>query len=125
MQLPLEQLCVNAPGLQLRLVAVRESQSLSAIVIAAWQLGLAFATKVVEEELAVRALRPTQWSGCPKCGSRLHSKGMRSRQIQTLVGRVHWQRRVGRCPQGCKRTQVAPLDVALGVSAFIFHSSGK
>jgi hypothetical protein len=68
MQLPLEQLCVNDPGLQLRLVAVRESQSLSAIVIAAWQLGLAFATKVVEEELAVRALRPTQWSGCPKYG---------------------------------------------------------
>ena len=43
---------------------------------------------------------------------------MRSRQLQTLVGVVHWQRRVGRCPQGCKVPQVAPLDKALGVSAY-------
>ena len=41
---------------------------------------------------------------------------MRSRQLQTLVGVVHWQRRVGRCPNGCKGTQVALLDDALGLS---------
>ena len=40
---------------------------------------------------------------------------MRPRQIQTLVGVVHWQRRVGRCPLGCRESQVIPLDNALGI----------
>lgn len=44
--------------------------------------------------------------------------GMRPRQIQTLVGVVYWKRRVGRCPQDCQGTQVAPLDAALGISAY-------
>ncbi|MBI3914648.1 MAG: ISKra4 family transposase, partial [Chloroflexi bacterium] len=32
----------------------------------------------------------------------------------TLIGVLHWKRRVGRCPHGCKIGQVAPLDTALG-----------
>lgn len=79
---------------------------------------VAIAARVVEQELATRAQRPTQWPACSKCGTRLHSKGQRPRQIQTLVGVVHWQRRVGRSPQGCKGTQVAPLDETLGVGSY-------
>ena len=33
------------------------------------------------------------------------------------VGVVHWQRRVGRCPKGCRGSQVVPLDIALGVKS--------
>ncbi len=46
------------------------------------------------------------------------SIGQRPRQIQTRVGVVSWKRRVGRCPQGCHCSQVAPLNEALGVSAY-------
>lgn len=72
----------------------------------------------MEQQLAERAQNTHQWSNCPVCGTRLRSKGMRPRQIQTLVGVVHWQRRVGRCPHGCKGTQVAPLDAALNITAY-------
>ena len=40
----LEQLCVNEPMLQLQLEAVKESETLIAMVWAAWVLGLAMAT---------------------------------------------------------------------------------
>jgi hypothetical protein len=33
----------------------------------------------------------------------------------SLCGLIQWQRRIGRCPQGCAIPQVAPLDDALGV----------
>src|SRR5919199_4139121 len=35
--------------------------------------------------------------------------------MTSLFGPNQWQRRVGRCPQGCATPQVAPLDEALGV----------
>jgi hypothetical protein len=35
--------------------------------------------------------------------------------MTSLFGLIQWQRRVGRCPQGCALPQVAPLDEALGV----------
>lgn len=40
---------------------------------------------------------------------------MAARQITRVLGTIRWQRRVGRCPQGCPIPQVAPLDEALGV----------
>jgi hypothetical protein len=45
----------------------------------------------------------------------LESKGFVGRCLVGLIGVVHWKRRVGRCPQGCKIGQVAPLDQALGL----------
>lgn len=112
----LEQLCLNDSRWLPNLEALKKSESLTAMVWAAWLLGMSLATFFVEQELAVRAVLPTKWPTCPKCPRRLRSKGRRSRQIQTLVGRVHWKRRVGRCPNGCKGTQAAPLDEALGIS---------
>ena len=111
----LKQLCINDSRWLPNLEALKKSESLTAMVWAAWLLGMSLATFFVEQELAVRAVLPSKWPTCPKCHCRLRSKGRRSRQIQTLVGRVHWKRRVGRCPTGCKGSQLAPLDVALGV----------
>src|SRR5262249_56557206 len=45
----------------------------------------------------------------------LRSKGFAPRQIMSVLGPIQWQRRVGRCPQGCAIPQVAPLDEVLGV----------
>ncbi len=111
----LEQFNLNAPKWQQHLCLIKESSSLESMVWASWVLALALAKQLVEQELTRRAQLPTAWTRCSHCGTRLRSKGMRSRQIQTLVGMVHWQRRVGRCPKGCKGTQVIPLDIALGV----------
>jgi len=55
------------------------------------------------------------WPRCPQCGACVRSKGFVGRQVISLVGPIRWQRRVGRCPQGCETPQVAPLDDALGV----------
>lgn len=66
------------------------------MIWASWLLGIAIAKQLIEQELERRAQLPTSWTKCPHCDTRLHSKGMRTRKIQTLVGVVHWQRRVGR-----------------------------
>ncbi len=103
-----------------------ESQSLVAMVWTAWALGLANclqqrfapAHRFLEQELAARASLPTQWPKCPKCHCRLRSKGMLPRQIKTLVGQVHFSRRVGRCRNGCKGVLVAPLDQVLGLDSY-------
>jgi hypothetical protein len=43
---------------------------------------------------------------------------MLPRQIQTLVGLVHFDRRVGRCRNGCKEVMIAPLDQELGLAPY-------
>ena len=88
------------------------------MVWASWLLGLAIAKQLIEQELTRRAQLPTSWAECPHCGTRLHSKGMRTRKIQTLVGIVHWQRRVGRCPNNCQGSQAIPLDIELGIKSY-------
>ena len=86
------------------------------MVWAAWLFGLALANRLLSQELARRASIPTHWPQCPQCHCRLRSKGMLPRQIQTLVGLVHFDRRVGRCRNRCKGVMVVPLDQALGLS---------
>ncbi len=121
-----EKLNLNDPSWQKYFSQITESSSLESIVWASWLLGLANclqqrfapAKQLIEQELSRRAQLPTSWTNCPHCGTRLHSKGMRDRQIQTLVGIVHWQRRVGRCPNGCKGSQVIPLDIALEIRSY-------
>ncbi len=88
------------------------------MVWAAWVCGLAIANLLLSQELVRRASAPTHWSNCPKCHSRLRSKGMSPRQIQTLVGLVHFERRVGRCRNGCKGVQIVPLDQELGLNPY-------
>ena len=108
-------ICQIDPSLQELMEAIENSSTLALLILSTWRLARVLAVKIVEESLIERAQRPTQWSDCPKCGKRLHSKGFVHRQITSMIGVVHWKRRVGRCPNGCKIGQVAPLDKALGL----------
>ena len=104
------------PALQELVVDVEQAPSLTRMILAAGQLARWLVILLVQEVLAQRAQQPTAWPTCPRCGTRLRSKGFLPRQLTTLLGIVRWERRVGRCPQGCKIGQVAPLDEALGLT---------
>ena len=83
------------------------------LILAAWQLALRLAVWFTEETLRKRAQQPTDWSNCPRCEQKLHSKGFAKRQLTTLIGVIRFSRRVGRCPARCRIGQVAPLDTEL------------
>ena len=104
-------LCSYDPRFQEPLSRLRHATSLTSMVIAAWALVRILAIFLLEEVLAERTQQKQNWPACPVCGQRLHSKGFRKRELCTLFGVVHWRRRVGRCPKGCKGVEVAPLDI--------------
>lgn len=95
--------------------AVEEAQTLTELLLAAWSLACLVALHVVEAVLAERARRPTSWPLGPTCGKRRRSKGFVKREVMSRLGLIQWQRRVGRCPQGCDIGHGAPLDAALGL----------
>lgn len=97
---------------------LQTSLTLASLVLAAWQLGLWFARKLVEQQLQERAQAPQAWSHCATCGSRLESKGFVPRRMLTLVGWVEWRRRVGRCPNRCAGSHATPFDAVLGIIAY-------
>jgi hypothetical protein len=103
------------PCVQRLLCTVEEAHTLTALILAAWSLARVLAIHLVESVLAERAQHPTLWPRCPQCGACLRSKGFVKRQVLSLVGPLRWQRRVGRCPQGCETPQVAPFDAELGL----------
>jgi hypothetical protein len=106
------------PSVQRLLRALEDADSLTALILAAWQVARVLAVYMVEAVLAERARWPTAWPPCPACGTSVRSKGFAPRQITSLFGPIRWQRRVGRCPHGCDIPQVAPLDEALGVQPY-------
>ena len=79
---------------------------------------MACALAIVEQQLLERSQLPTLWSHCSVCRTSLVSKGFVKRRILTLVGRVEWKRRVGRCPHRCLGSQQTPLDDALKIHAY-------
>ena len=103
------------PCVQRLLCTLEEAHALPELVLVAWSLARVLARHLVEAVLADRACRPTLWPRCPQCGASMRSKGFVKRQVISLLGPLRWQRRVGRCPQGCETPQVAPLDDELGV----------
>ena len=90
-------------------------QTLVSMVFCIWGELRLIGVWMLEEELQRRALEPEQWPNCEHCGKKLHSKGLRARQILTLFGLVTWKRRIGRCPDGCKGSHIAPMDKRLGI----------
>jgi hypothetical protein len=108
-------ICHDDPSVQRLLRMMEDAHSLTALILAAWQVARVLAVRLVEDVLAERARQPTAWPACPACGAAVRSKGMAARQMMSLVGPVRWQRRVGRCSQGCTIPQVAPFDEMLGV----------
>jgi hypothetical protein len=79
---------LEQPEQQARLSALSTATTLPEMVMVALQLGLMVACWGLETELTRRAQAPQAWMSCLHCGSRLHSKGFQSRQMQTLVGRL-------------------------------------
>lgn len=94
---------------------LQSASQLSLIVLVAWQMGQWLAHRIVEEHLQHQAFEPTEWPNCRACGHRLESKGFVGRRLLTLVGPVSWRRRIGRCPQRCRGSSIAPLDTKLGL----------
>ncbi len=95
---------------------VENAPTLSLMLLAAWHLAYALVVQLVESELRERARQKTVWENCPRCGRQLESKGFEARQITSLLGVIHWRRRVGRCPKRCRIGQIAPLDKELGLT---------
>ncbi|ABW32724.1 hypothetical protein [Acaryochloris marina] len=69
--------------------ALKEATSLSQMVYIVLHMGLFLARWLLEDELSRRAKTVFEWPRCPTCGTRLHSKGWESRQMQTLVGNIY------------------------------------
>ena len=103
------------PSVQRLLHMMDTTCSLTALILAAWQVARVLALQVVEAILAARAREPTVWPPCPACGTLLQSKGFAPRQVLSVLGPIRWHRRVGRCPQGCPGSQGVPFDEALGL----------
>ena len=55
---------------------------------------------------------------CAGSGQPLESKGLKRREMMTLLGLVKWRRRVRVCPGKCASGQVVALDVALGLQPY-------
>ena len=92
--------------------------SLSELVVAAWQVGIEIARRLVESQLEALGQAPSRWTKCSGCGTSLVSKGFAQRQMLTLLGSVSWQRRVGRCRRGCNSSSgCIPLDTQLGIES--------
>ena len=85
----LEQLCIHQPEWNQRYEDLQTTQSLSAMVWIALQMGLLVARLLVESTLWDRAQNPVAWGECPTCGHRLQSKGWQPRHLETVVGTIH------------------------------------
>lgn len=94
---------------------LQEIPTLAMLVIFVLKAIGPLAVTLIEEEVRRRAEQPEVWPRCPHCGQRLSSKGFKPRQIWTLAGLVQWKRRVGRCPNKCRKVQAAPLDKRLDI----------
>lgn len=115
---PLETLLPDEPHWQALCRQLESASQLSALVLVAWRMGQWLAHAIVESHLHHRAAAPTLWPNCPTCGHRLESKGFVPRHLSTLVGPLVWHRRIGRCPQRCRGSSLAPLDAELGISPY-------
>jgi hypothetical protein len=82
------------PSLQEWIEKIQAATTLAMLVLAAYQLGRAVAVKVVEEILNERGKASDERDGCPQCGAKLESKGLKPRAVFTLIGWVRWRRRV-------------------------------
>lgn len=80
--------CLDQPEWEQRCDQFRSAATLSGMVWVALQMGLWIARQLLEQELERRAQLPIPWEPCPRCGTRLHSKGWQTRQMQTLVGQI-------------------------------------
>jgi hypothetical protein len=106
------------PSLQELIEKIKNAPSLALLILAALQLGRIVAVKVAEEILNERGQAPDEGGVCSDCGRSLESKGLKRREMITLLGLVKWRRRVRGCPGRCASGQVAASDVVLGLQPY-------
>ncbi len=95
--------------------SVFDSVELHQLVFSVFNFCLTLALITIEEILNSRAKNMKDRGNCPYCSLPLESKGMVSRIMKTLIGTIHWKRRVRRCRNGCPIGLVAPFDDELGI----------
>ena len=59
----------DAPSVPRLLHAMEDARSLTALILATWQVARVLAVHLVEAVLDERAHRPTSWPPCPACGT--------------------------------------------------------
>ena len=106
------------PSLQELIEKIKNAPSLALLILAALQLGRMGAVKVAEEILNERGQAPDEGGVWSDCGQNLGSKGLKQREMMTLLGLVKWRRRVRGCSGSCASGQVVPSDVALGLQPY-------
>lgn len=109
-------LSASDPELAERLEVMAQERTLANLIWRGLQVSRLIAVKLIEEIIGKRADEAPESSQCARCGASLESKGRLPRQLVTIIGVVRWRRQVRRCPKGCKESQVAPLDEALGIT---------
>ena len=76
---------------------IKNAPTLALLILAALQLGRVVAVKVAEEVLNERGQGLDEGGVCAECGQPLESKGLKGREMMTLLGLVKWRRRVRVC----------------------------
>lgn len=117
MRQPIEQLYPNDQDWQQLCQKLKTAITLTTMVLAAWQMGLWVARTLVEQQLTERGQSQDERTYCSVCRTPLVSKGFAKRRMLTLVGEIHWKRRVKRCPRHCRGNHKALSDEGLGISA--------
>jgi len=74
------------PSVQYLLRVLGDAGSLTALMLAAWQVARVLAVQLVETVLDERAHQPTAWPPCPACGAFIRSKGCATRQMTSVLG---------------------------------------
>lgn len=117
MQIAIEQILFDDPNWQQLCQQLRSAVTLASLVVIAWKMGMRVAKALVEQQLTERGQHQDEQSYCSVCRTPLLSKGFAKRRMVTLVGEVHWKRRIRRCPHHCPHSDKAPSDAALGISS--------
>ena len=115
MSFVINELASQDPRFRDLLLELKNSDSLSAVILASLMLGLAVARRVASDVLNQRSQAEGVRPLCPKCGRLLESKGMLPRSIISIIGPINWKRRGWRCIKKCKIGQITPLDKELGL----------
>lgn len=107
----------NKEIIQEKLEKIQESRSLRSLVLACMCLGRYIVCCIIKKELERRNEKRCKWPSCKSCGAKLESKGSYTRTILTLAGEVSFKRKIGRCKNGCKESNLCLLDKSLGIVA--------
>lgn len=94
---------------------VENSVTLYNLVLAVFSLVKFIGCRIIEKELQRRNTKKCNWPKCLECQKKLESRGNEKRTVLTLLGKIEFKRKVGRC-KNCGGSYLALLDISLGIS---------